>query len=183
MQNLETIDNIYSILQKKNKEPSFTTYSVIHNQTQVNYLIDVFNDHIPANMINILNNLNALNNPYIIHYVGNGNGPIVLNNRPPVNKEYIIYENVIHSELYLYLTINHNQRFTERQAKFIFKKILEGIRAMHNANICYRDLKAENILLDGNYNPKISGFYFCCINANNLQDMQELYHIQLQNYY
>jgi serine/threonine protein kinase len=172
MQNLETIDNIYSILQKKNKEPSFTTYSVIHNQTQVKYLIDVFNDHIPANMINILNNLNALNNPYIIHYVANGNGPIVLNNKPPVNREYIVYENVIHSELCLYLKINHNQRFTERQAKFIFKKILEGIRAMHNANICHRDLKAENILLDENYNPKISGFYFSCINANNLQDMQ-----------
>ena len=172
MQNLGTIDNIYSILEIKNREPSFTTYSVIHNQTQVNYLIDVFNDHIPANMINILNNLNALNNPYIIHYVANGNGPIVLNNKPPVNREYIVYENVIHSELYLYLTINHNQRFTERQAKFIFKKILEGIRAMHNANICHRDLKAENILLDENYNPKISGFYFSCINANNLQDMQ-----------
>ena len=171
MQNLETIDNIYSILEIKNREPSFTTYSVIHNQTQVNYLIDVFNDHIPANMINILNNLNALNNPYIIHYVGNGNGPIVLNNKPPVNREYIVYENIIHSDLYLYLTINHNQRFTERQAKFIFKKILEGIRAMHNANICHRDLKAENILLDENYNPKISGFYFSCINANNLQDI------------
>ena len=171
MQNLETIDNIYSILEIKNREPSFTTYSVIHNQTQVNYLIDVFNDHIPANMINILNNLNALNNPYIIHYVANGNGPIVLNNKPPVNREYIVYENVIHSELCLYLKINHNQRFTERQAKFIFKKILEGIRAMHNANICHRDLKAENILLDGNYNPKISGFCFSCINANNLQDI------------
>ena len=171
MQNLETIDNIYSILEIKNREPSFTTYSVIHNQTQVNYLIDVFNDHIPANMINILNNLNALNNPYIIHYVANGNGPIVLNNKPPVNREYIVYENVIHSDLYEYLTINHNQRFTEKQAKFIFKKILEGIRAMHNANICHRDLKAENILLDENYNPKISGFYLSCINANNLQDI------------
>ncbi len=171
MQNLETIDNIYSILEIKNEEPSFTTYSVIHNQTQVNYLIDVFNDHIPANMINILNNLNALNNPYIIHYVANGNGPIVLNNKPPVNREYIVYENIIHSDLYLYLTINHNQRFTERQAKFIFKKILEGIRAMHNANICHRDLMAKNILLDGNYNPNISGFYLSCINANTLQDI------------
>ena len=171
MQNLETIDNIYSILEIKNREPSFTTYSVIHNQTQVNYLIDVFNDHIPANMINILNNLNALNNPYIIHYVANGNGPIVLNNKPPVNREYIVYENVIHSELYLYLTINHNQRFTERQAKFIFKKILEGIRAMHNANICHRDLKAENILLDENYNPKNANqndnFYRLIMNPQN----------------
>ena len=41
---------------------------------------------------------------------------------------------------------------------------------MHNANICHRDLRPENILLDENYNPKITGFYFCCINANNLQE-------------
>ena len=31
-------------------------------------------------------------------------------------------------------------------------------------------LNPENILLDENYNPKITGFYFCCINANNLQE-------------
>ena len=40
---------------------------------------------------------------------------------------------------------------------------------MHNFNICHRDIKLENILLDENYNPKIFGFYFSCLNANNIQ--------------
>ena len=40
---------------------------------------------------------------------------------------------------------------------------------MHNANICHRDLKPGNILLDEIYNPKITGFYYSCINMNNLQ--------------
>ena len=170
MQNLGTIDNTYTILANKDEDSFSKTYLVRHNQTNINYLIEVFTNNIPANLINILTNLNAANNPYIIHYVGNGNGPIVLNNNPPVNREYIVYENVSHSNLDSYLR-GVDQRFSERQAKLIFKKILEGVRAMHNANICHRDLKPINILLDDNYNPKISFLYFSCINANNLQEI------------
>ena len=84
-----------------------------------------------------------------------------------MNRPYIVYENVNNNFLDIYIL---NRGFGERQSKLIFKKILEGVIAMHNANICHRDLRPENILLDENYNPKITGFYFCCINANNLQE-------------
>ena len=40
---------------------------------------------------------------------------------------------------------------------------------MHYSNFCHRDITAENILFDANYNPKIYGFYASCNNANNLQ--------------
>ena len=117
--------------------------------------------------MNNMNNLIALNHPYVIHVISQGNGLIVLNNRPQVNRPYIVYENVTHSYLSDYI---HIQRFTERQSKLIFKKILEGVRALHNANICHRDLKPGNILLDENYNPKITDFYISCMNMNNLQE-------------
>ena len=167
MQNLETIDNIYTILSLKDSEGVYNTYSVRHNQTQVLYLIEVYPNNIPANLMNIMNNLIALNHPNIIHTISNGNGPIVLNNHPQGNRPYILYENVAHSTLFEYIGI---QRFTERQAKWIFKKILKGVEALHNANICHRNLKPENILLDENYNPKIYNFYFSCMNMNNLQE-------------
>ena len=52
------------------------------------------------------------------------------------------------------------ERFIERQAKYIFKKILLGVQALHGANICHRNLTMTNILLDQNFNPKISNFVF-----------------------
>ena len=75
--------------------------------------------------MNIMNNINALNHPYIIHIINQGNGPIVLNNQPEVNKTYIVYENITHSDLFYYISA---QEFTERQSKLIFKKIIEGVR-------------------------------------------------------
>ena len=167
MQNLGTIDNTYTILSIKGSDGIFKTYSVRHNQTQALHLIDVYRNQIPANLMNIMNNLIGINHPNITHVIGHGNGPIALNNHPQVNRPYIVYENVIHSDLYAYILIQH---FTERQAKWIFKKILEGVQALHNANICHRDLKISSILLDNNYNPKIIDFNFSCINMNNLNE-------------
>ena len=53
----------------------------------------------------------------------------------------------------------------------IFKKILEGVQALHNANICHKNLNLSSILLDGNYNPKLYMLFHSCMNMNNLQDM------------
>ena len=165
MQNLGTIDNTYTILSLIDVFKIYGIYSVRHNQTQALHLIEVFKDNIPANLMNIMNTLIGINHPNITHIIGHGNGPIALNNEPQVNMPYIVYENVSHSNLYEYISIQH---FTERQAKWIFKKILEGVQALHNANICHRDLEVHNILFDDNYNPKIIGFHSSCINMNNL---------------
>ena len=48
----------------------------------------------------------------------------------------------------------------ERIKKFLFKKIVKGVKNCHQANICHLDIKAENILLDENYNPIIVDFGF-----------------------
>ena len=165
MQNLGTIDNTYTILSIKGSDGIFKTYSVRHNQTQALHLIDVYRNQIPANLMNIMNNLIAINHPNITHIIGHGNGPIALNNEPQINKPYIVYENVVHLNLYSYINIQH---FTERQAKWIFKKILEGVQALHNANICHRNLSLSSILLDENYNPKLCMFFQSCMNMNNL---------------
>ena len=170
--NLGNIDNQYTIRSIKHEDFNRTSCVARNNQTQIDYIIELskgpVNDNFPANELMIGNILNNTNNPYILRYVGNGSGPITLNNNIFQNKPYVIYENASNNDLYFYILSNLN--LSERQAKLIFKKILNGINAIHQSNLCHRDIKLDNILLDNNYNPKIYGFHFCCVNSNNLNN-------------
>ena len=171
MQNLGTLDDQYTILSLKYNTGFRRGYHARQNQNQNDYLIELpINNNIdafPANEINILNILQNIDNPNILHYIGNGNVPLVLNNQPPINKPYLVFEYVPKNILFDYIFAG---AFTEKHSKLIFKKILNGIRSIHNAGICHRDIKPENILLDENYNPKIYDYSFACLNANNIQE-------------
>ena len=173
MQGLGTLNNEFTILSKKYSEFKRISYLAKHNQTEILRIIEFSTDNhhqenqddFPANEINVLNALNNTNNPNILRYIGNGQGQLTLNGEQPKDVSYIIFENAPKSNLFSYINL---RRFSERQAKLIFKKILNGVKAIHNANYCHLDIKPSNILFDENYNPKIYGFYFCRLNSNNL---------------
>ena len=59
MQNFETLDNQYRIVSKLDSDYSRVYYLVKHNQSNNNYLIELFKDNninaFPANEINVLN--------------------------------------------------------------------------------------------------------------------------------
>ena len=59
---------------------------------------------------------------------------------------------------------------SELYSKLIFSKILNGIQSCHNMGICHRDIKLENILLTGNYSPKLCDFGFATKNAPDLSE-------------
>ena len=57
------------------------------------------------------------------------------------------------------------------KAKIIFKELISGLKYLYELNICHRDLKPQNILLDENYTIKISDFGLARLNnENNLMD-------------
>lgn len=43
-------------------------------------------------------------------------------------------------------------------ARYYFHKLIDAIQLLHESNVVHRDLKLENLLLDGEYNLKIADF-------------------------
>eukprot|EP00741_Cyanophora_paradoxa_P017790 tig00021017_g17182.t1 len=49
-------------------------------------------------------------------------------------------------------------KFDEDVARNYFQQLIEGVHYCHQMNVCHRDLKPDNLLLDGNGSLKISDF-------------------------
>ncbi|CAA7013329.1 unnamed protein product [Microthlaspi erraticum] len=46
-------------------------------------------------------------------------------------------------------------RFSEDEARFFFQQLISGVSYCHSLQICHRDLKLENTLLDGSTAPRV----------------------------
>ncbi|XP_077248805.1 serine/threonine-protein kinase SAPK7-like [Tasmannia lanceolata] len=46
-------------------------------------------------------------------------------------------------------------RFSEDEARYFFQQLISGVNYCHSMQICHRDLKLENTLLDGNPAPRL----------------------------
>ena len=153
------IDNNYIILSETGVGSSSEFYRVRRVNENNEYVAKVWKNH-PNNFPQELEKTtlaSGLNNPNIIHLEDNGTGTVNYLGTITNNANYMILEDCPKGDLCPYVRI---ERFTERLAKYIFKKILLGVQALHEANICHRNLRLETILLDNNYNPKISKFLF-----------------------
>ena len=164
---LGNIDNKYFFISLKKEDLISDFYVAKDNLNDNLYTIEIKkkNTHLLKKEIKALKILSETNNPYILKYLRNGKGNIFLNKTSGI-RPYIIYENAPKFCLFDYLS--KLKAFTEVESKIIFRKILQGIKAIHDVNICHRDIKSENILFDEDYNPKIYGFYFLCENKEDL---------------
>ncbi|MCQ2819024.1 MAG: protein kinase, partial [archaeon] len=54
--------------------------------------------------------------------------------------------------------VKKRRKLNEKTAKFLFRQIIAGIKYIHSQNICHRDIKLENVLIDLNNNVKICDF-------------------------
>ncbi|KAF2930927.1 hypothetical protein DAI22_05g172001 [Oryza sativa Japonica Group] len=47
------------------------------------------------------------------------------------------------------------ERFSEDEARYFFQQLIWGVSYCHHMKICHRDLKLENVLLDGSAAPRL----------------------------
>ena len=177
------MNNKYTFLEERNKDKLIYSYTIINNISKIKYIIDFIqkeNEYFPENEIKALKSLSEINNPYILKFIEYGRGNILLNKKIYKNRPYIIFENAQKYSLYDYLLL---KPFPEIYSKLIFKKILEGVKAIHDINLCHRNIKVDNILFDENYNPKIYGFNFCCENRKDLQEIIEDLPFKVNEFY
>jgi serine/threonine protein kinase len=65
-----------------------------------------------------------------------------------------------------YLKIQQNRKLNESNCKIVFGQIVRGIAYCHFKNICHRDIKLENIIIDESKKVKLIDFGFGTITAN-----------------
>jgi serine/threonine protein kinase len=72
------------------------------------------------------------------------------------DKLYMILDFFTGGELFFHL--KQNGRFNEDRARFYAAEIVLALECLHKHNIIYRDLKPENVLLDGDGHIKLTDF-------------------------
>lgn len=108
---------------------------------------------------NEINILKEANNPNIVKIIEGGQGVLTNNQGKKSFLQYLVLEYVKYGELFNFIFFPQ-QGFGEKIGKFIFLEMLKGLLNCHLKGIIHRDIKTENIMINENFELKISDFGF-----------------------
>ena len=159
----DSIDDKYIIKERISEGHFGEVFLVIEKKEKRKYAAKILfkDDNHFDQKIELIKKITNLNNPYIINYIESSKeGKIKIKNLDNVfiTKQYAIYEYASKKTICEYLLFPNSNKLEEKYAKILFKYILKGIQAMHEAGICHRDIKLGNILLDDSFKPRICDF-------------------------
>lgn len=69
---------------------------------------------------------------------------------------YLVFQYLKNGDLIRYF--DKNELLEEERLRPFFQKIVQAVQSMHANEVIHRDIKLDNILLDGNFDPKLCDF-------------------------
>ena len=116
-----------------------------------------------------VNFLEKMNHKNILKVYGHGIGLLETYFGLNQNVYYIVMDYLDHGSLLS--QINNNIGFGEDYGRLIFSQLLDGLEAIHDANIVHRDIKLDNIMISGDdYTLKYVDFGFATEKSNRYLD-------------
>lgn len=128
--------NVYEVLDLRTDKR--VALKVFINEMNSTYSRDMFTSEIKA--------LRSVSHPNIVKLLG-------VNYHP---ERFITLELCENGDLYDYVTSNKSA--DQYQVRKFINQLLEGMKALHRAGVCHRDIKLENILIDSRNTLKIADF-------------------------
>ena len=149
------IDGDYSIIKKIVEGYFSTIYLVKDNKTDIEYVAKVINKYnIYESEKEINKIIKDIKSSNILKLVAYGEKKVEYLGKLET-KGCIIFEYCEFGDLFDCVP---QGGFEEKIVKIIFQILLEAVEEIHKNGICHLDLKLENILIDKDFNLKISDF-------------------------
>ena len=150
---LHKIGYKYIPIEKLSSNESSDIYSVHSTPYEIRTLI-LFNKGFTKEnfekQLEIYSRLSQNKSPYFFKYISNSKDELI------VREKYIVLEFTRKDELKKYIL--SGKFFSEKLAKIVIKKIIEGISEIHKMGIVHMKISVDNVFFDRFFNFKIGGF-------------------------
>ena len=143
----------YLPIEKLSSSESSDIYSVHSSPYEIQTLIlfnKGFTEEKFARQLEIFSRISQNKSSYFFKYISNSKDELI------VREKYIVLEFTRKDELKKYIL--SGKFFSEKLAKIIIKKIIDGISEIHKMGIIHKKISVDNIFFDGFFNFKIGGF-------------------------
>jgi serine/threonine protein kinase len=165
MQNEKKFDNRYVVIKNIYKGGFYKIYSCYDNVNKEICVLKVLKKmNSPFNKFNLEKQIVYFKNLKVDHLVElkeynmRGFKERVMNIKPKPCS-YLVFEFAQMGDLFDYVKINKGLYLNV--AIYYFKQLIDGLENLHNLNICHRDIKLENLILNEKFKLLISDFEFC----------------------